>query len=163
MSAIDFEPFAFVPFRDVHTDGVIDLLRGCYAEYGQVLELDTLDDDLPRIEDRYPEPHVFRVLLDQGRVVGTVAVKLGRPGEAELKRVFLDPRLRGRGLGKRLSLWAIAWARENGCSLLHVWSDVLFETAHGLYRSLGGEDTGRRRALGGANDVEEFYFPIRLE
>lgn len=162
MHSIDFEPFAFLPFRDAHTEGVIDLLRRCYGEYGQVLELDTLDDDLPCIPERYPDPHVFRVLLEGKRVVGTVAVKLGSPGEAELKRVFLDAELRGQGLGKRLSLWAIQWARDQGCSLLHVWSDVLFETAHGLYRKLGGEDTGQRRALGGANDVEEFYFPIRL-
>ncbi len=159
---VDFTPFEFVPFGKEHGPSLVSLVRDCYAEYGQVIELETLDADLLCIEEAYPPPRcTFQVLLDGGALIGSVAVKGVNPNEAELKRVFLDRRFRGRGLGKKLSLWAFQWAERQGIKVMNIWSDVLYETAHHLYRRLGAEDTGRRRPLGGRNNVEEFLFVMR--
>jgi len=161
---IDFSPYRFQAFTPEWERPLIALIEGCYAEYGQRIELDTLDDDLHRIEEEYLKAGgAFQVLLDKERLIGSVAVKLKKEGEAELKRVFLDPEYRGKGIGKKLSLWAFGFAAGRGCRMLHVWSDALYETAHHLYRRLGAEDTGKRRRLGGVNDVWERYFawPIR--
>jgi len=170
---VDFTPFRLVPFRrEEHEAGLIALVAACYAEYGQEIELDTLDADLTAVPAAYPPPAcAFRVLLDGKRVVGSVAVKGAVPDAgpdagpegAELKRVFLDRGYRGRGLGKKLSLWAFAWARERGARTMTIWSDALYGTAHRLYRSLGALDTGRRRRLGGINEVEEIRFVMDLE
>ncbi|MHC4941940.1 MAG: GNAT family N-acetyltransferase [Planctomycetota bacterium] len=163
-SAIDFGSLELVPFTREHEDELITLITSCYAEYGQKIELDTLDNDLLQIEESYGRPGCsFRVLLDEGRLIGSVAIKRAEDGEAELKRVFLDEAYRGRGLGKKLSLWAHAWARGQGYRMMHVWSDVLYETAHHLYRGLGARDTKERRELGGMNDVAEFYFEWPIE
>jgi putative acetyltransferase len=161
---LDFAPLRLVPYAPEHEGGVIALLRACYAEYGQVLELDTLDADLLRISELYAPPtHAFHVLLDEGdRVVGTVCVKRTGPDEGQLKRVFLEAGLRGRGLGKRLTLWAFAWARERGVQRMVFWSDVLFETAHALYEHLGARRTGERRHLGGRNECWEYGFVMEL-
>lgn len=157
-------PFRLVPYAPEHQSATIELIRSVYAEYHQVLELDTLDDDLPVIPARYPAPdHAFRVLLDGDRLVGTVAVKQTGEAEAELKRLFLDPTLRGRGLGRALVDWATAFAAGRGARVLHIWSDVTFLRSHKMYRALGAEDTGRTRRLGGRNDVVERYFCKRLE
>ncbi|MBU0754313.1 MAG: GNAT family N-acetyltransferase [Planctomycetes bacterium] len=161
---IDFKPFRLIPFRKEHEKPLIELITGCYLEYGQRIELDTLDNDLLQVEAVYPPPeNTFQVLMDQEKLIGSVAVKRMKPGDLELKRVFLNPAYRGRGLGKKLSLWAHGWAGERGATLLHVWSDVLYETAHHLYRRLGARDTGQRRILGGVNDVAEYYFPWPID
>ena len=52
--------------------------------------------------------------------------------------------------------------RAQGMTRMMFWSDVLFETAHALYRHLGATQTGERRHLGGDNDVWEFGFELEL-
>jgi GNAT superfamily N-acetyltransferase len=159
----EFAPWRLAPFEPRHAESVIGIVAAAYAEHGQVIELDTLDDDLPHVPERYPPPaSVFRVLLDGERVLGSVAVKGHGPREAELKRVFLRPECRGRGVGKRMVLWAFDWARARGYETLHIWSDVNYRVSHALYRRLGAEDTGETRFLGGRNDVLEFHFRKRL-
>lgn len=151
------------PFATEQRDRVIELLRGIYAEYEQVLELDTLDSDLLDLESGYAAPKgTFQVLCDGDEVVATVAVKRKDLSEAELKRVFLHRRLRGTGLGKALVRWAVEWAGAHGVRTLHIWSDTLFDAAHQLYRRIGAEDTGLQRSLGGRNDIYEFYFRLLL-
>ena len=157
-----FGELSLAPFERVHETGVVELLRTVYAEYGQLIELETLDDDLLRIPERYAPPHTFRVLLDGPRVVGSVAVKLHTPERAELKRLFLERERRGRGLGRALVDWAAGWAREQGALGLDIWSDVTYTTSHALYRSLGARENGERRRLGGINDVVELYLRLDL-
>ncbi len=160
---IDFSPFELVPFDPSHEKALIDLIASCYAEYGQKIELDTLDSDLTRIEEVYQPPgSLFRVLLENKKLVGSVAVKHLDGPAAEIKRLFVNPACRGQGLGKKLSLWVYHCAASHGCQSVDIWSDVLYETAHSLYRGLGTEDTGRRRSLGGVNDVDEFHFIWRI-
>lgn len=151
------------PYDDTQRWPVIGLIAGCYMEYGQVLELDTLDADLLRIQDEYAPPaHTFQVLLAGERLVGTVAVRTRDGERCELKRVFLDPALRGRGLGRGLVEWGFAWAHAAGLRTVDIWSDVLYTTAHHLYRRLACDEPGTRRTLGGRNAVDEFYFQKRL-
>ena len=160
---VDFAPYRLEPFRKEHEKAVVALIEACYSEYGQRIELDTLDSDLLRIEETYRAPDgFFRILIAERKVIGTVAMKGLSHDAAELKRVFLDGAFRGRGLGKKLSLWAFARAGEGNCTKVDIWSDVLYETAHHLYRGLGARDTGRRRELGGVNDVDEFCFVLDL-
>lgn len=159
MTVPDFSPYRLVPFAPRYENDLIALIASVYGEYRQVIELDTLDADLREVPRVYAGPDcAFWTLLDGERLIGSVAVKRTAPGEAELKRVFLNPAYRGKGLGKRLVQWAFAWAAARGARTLHIWSDVTYRTSHGLYRALGAEDTGRQRLLGGVNRVEEFYF-----
>ncbi len=161
---IDFTPYELLPFRKEQEEALIALVEKCYAEYGQKIELDTLDADLLRIDEAYPAPRsFFGVLLDKGKLVGSVAVKSKDDNKVELKRLFVDPARRKQGLGKKLSLWAFDWARERRWRAMTIWSDVLYETAHRLYRGLGAEETGQRRVLGGVNNVEELCFEMRLD
>lgn len=165
MTKDPFTPLRLMPFDASYQEAEIDLLTRCYAEYGQRIELETLDEDLLAIPSTYVAPaSTFQILVDRNRLVGSIAVKglVGEEGlanrEAELKRVFLEPDYRGRGLGKALSNWAFAWASAAGYEVMHIWSDVLYETAHGLYRGLGAVETGEIRNLGGINEVKERHF-----
>ena len=163
-SNVDFSPYTLAAFEKPWEEELVALIGACYAEYGQTIELDTLDSDLLKIEEVYSGPgSAFCVLLRGGRLVASVAVKRTGGREAELKRLFVDPGHRRRGLGRKLSLWARGFAEAQGFDVLHVWSDVLYDKAHALYRSLGADDTGKRRSLGGVNSVDEFYFEWRID
>jgi GNAT superfamily N-acetyltransferase len=76
--------------------------------------------------------------------------------------VYVDPRLRGRGLAGRLSAEVIAWARERGASeiLLHVadWN----ESARRVYERLGFEPTGEHMTLPHLPSVVEVEMRMRL-
>ncbi|MDD9899312.1 MAG: hypothetical protein OXU45_09985 [Candidatus Melainabacteria bacterium] len=90
MSANNFEPYKFVDYQDQYQDQLIEMLRKIYAEYDQVIELDSLDADLLEIKTQYYKPSCFKILLDQEKVIASVAVKIAL-GKIELKRGFVDP------------------------------------------------------------------------
>jgi putative acetyltransferase len=63
---------------------------------------------------------------------------------AELKRLWVEPRFRGLGLGRGLVNGAIQWAQAQGCSalVLDTVNEAMPQAAE-LYRSMGFEETGR--------------------
>jgi putative acetyltransferase len=65
-------------------------------------------------------------------------------GAAEMKRLWVEPRFRGHGLGRRLVGSAIDWARAHECSsvVLDTVNEAMPEAAR-LYSSLGFEEITR--------------------
>ena len=63
---------------------------------------------------------------------------------AEMKRLWIEPRFRGHGLGRRLVGRAIDWARAHECSavVLDTVNEAMPEAAQ-LYSSLGFEEITR--------------------
>lgn len=63
---------------------------------------------------------------------------------AEMKRLWIEPRFRGLGLGRALVVRAIEWAREQACSAVVLDTvDEAMPEAAALYRSLRFEETVR--------------------
>lgn len=58
----------------------------------------------------------------------------------EIKRLYVPPAGRGRGVGKALVQYMIDVARGEGATAIRIDSTRNLETAIGLYRSLGFED-----------------------
>ena len=79
---------------------------------------------------------VFLALLD-GRVVGTCAAIVPHPGTVELARLTTDAAWRGRGIGRRLTEEAIAWARRRGARRVILVSSTRLVPALRLYERLG--------------------------
>ena len=127
-----------VLFEDRHAAGVLELIGSVFAEYRLTFEPAGYDADLTRIRDVYiGSGGAFWVLLDGERVVGTVAVVPLSPAEVEIKRVYLDSALRGKGIGSRLVEHAIVWAVQRGHTRATLWSDIKFTRAHVMYERLG--------------------------
>lgn len=132
-------------FEERHTDGVIALIGGVFAEYGLTFDPAGYDADLTRILGTYCRAGgAFWVLEDEGRVVGTIGVTAVSPSEIEIKRVYLDAARRGQGLGRALVEHATTWATERGYTHVRLWSDVKFERSHAMYERLGFARTGLR-------------------
>lgn len=87
--------------------------------------------------DALKRPEVtFVVAREDGRVLGCGAL-VRSAGWAELKRMFVPPAARGRGIGRRILLQLERIAIESGIGLLRLETGVSQLEALALYRSAG--------------------------
>src|SRR5438132_10480775 len=97
---------AIVPFQPSHVDGFRLLVSETLRDFG--FEPDPeLDADL---DDHATAYTALWVAVEGGDVVGSVALRDLGEGTVELKRMYLRPGERGRGLGKQLLALALDWA-----------------------------------------------------
>jgi GNAT superfamily N-acetyltransferase len=151
-----------MPFAPAHAPGVIAVIGTVFAEYGMTFDPDDFDVDLRDVDRNYGAAGgVFFVLLDDGRVVGTVAAVPKSETACEIKRLYLLAPYRGRGQGRALMEHVLGWARAAGFREAIAWSDVRLQTAHIVYDRLGFERIGERQV----DDIDksrELGFAMRL-
>lgn len=152
--------------RDAHDDDGDALLLvlgavfaeypGCLMERGEYPELSYPRSSFTRAGGR------LWVVEDERGVAGCVGI--GAPhgdGLAELKKLYLLPRLRGTGLGKALVARVEDEARKQGASGTHLWSDTRFKTAHAVYERCGYTRSPGVRALGDISQSLEYHYAKR--
>lgn len=146
------------PASDADSAGVIAVIARAYAEYpGCVLDVEREEPALKTPASSFDR---FWVVEEGGRVGGCVGVSLGET--AELKKLYLDAALRGRGLGRELIALVEETARASGAVRIELWSDTRFVTAHAVYERCGYRRTGRTRDLNDLSNSTEFHFEKRL-
>jgi ribosomal protein S18 acetylase RimI-like enzyme len=79
------------------------------------------------------------VAFDGDDPVACGAVRLIGPGTAEIKRMYVAPRARGRGLGRTLLAELERGAAELGCRTVRLDTMAAMAEAGALYRSAGYE------------------------
>lgn len=147
------------PATDADSAGVIGVIGRAYAEYpGCVLDVDREEPALKAPASSFDR---FWVVEDEGQVAGCVALASGDP--AELKKLYLDARLRGRGLGRRLIELVEQAALAGGSRGIELWSDTRFTTAHAVYARCGYRRSGRTRELQDLSNTTEYHFEKSLE
>lgn len=109
--------------------------------------------------------HVLLVAEADGRPVGWLHALVAEYIEAEafvvIAGLVVDKGHRRHGIGRLLMERAEAWAREQGCSVVRLWSTAARAGAHRFYQGLGYahiktqysfvkalDDEGRRRLTG---------------
>ena len=92
----------------------------------------------PRIDN--PANEIWYV-EENGELCGTIAIDGEDLGEnrGHLRWFFLDPRLRGRGLGKELMRRAMEHCDAQGFAETHLWTLKGLDTARALYEAFGFE------------------------
>jgi GNAT superfamily N-acetyltransferase len=101
----------------------------CFQRFQQ--EVDGLPGD-------YASPDGQLLLaIDDDRAVGCVAIRKLGEGVCEMKRLFVQPGYRGKGLGRQLAEAIIAEARRIGYGKMRLDTLASLKEAVGLYRSLG--------------------------
>lgn len=89
------------------------------------------------VDDYRPPGGCFLVLLAGEAVVGCGAVRTLSPGVGELKRMWIAPQARGRGLGAQLLAGLEARATHLGLDVLRLDTNAALSPALGLYSSRG--------------------------
>jgi len=80
----------------------------------------------------------FAVARDgEGQALGIGAVVCAGDGTAELKRMYVPPPLRGRGIAKALLAWLQAQAQCQGCTALRLETGIHQPEALALYERMG--------------------------
>src|SRR3989441_9839802 len=101
---------AIVPFDASHAAAVPDVIGAVFREYAMTFDPSGFDADLTDIRGSYLERGGrFWVLVDDGRVVGTVAVVPAGRGACEVRRLYLLPPDRRRRLGRALMGRGFGW------------------------------------------------------
>lgn len=153
-------PLTVSPASRADAPGVIDLIGRVYAEYRFVYDPRVEVPDLFRFDQHYAAPHgAFFVVREGNVIVGSVGVeRLDDDASAELHRLYLDARLRGRGTGRALVEAVLDWCRARQVRRLVLWSDTRFDQAHRLYVRMGFRRTGERTLPDDLNQTREYGF-----
>ncbi len=83
-----------------------------------------------------PQGRLLLVCVD-GQAAGCVALRPLEAGVCELKRMYVRPLYRGRGLGWTLGQAIVAAAREIGYRRMRLDTEASLTVAQGIYLSLG--------------------------
>jgi putative acetyltransferase len=121
------------PFRPEHIAGFRALVSDTLAEFGF-----TADPELdPDLADPARVYEAVWVAVRGERVAGSVALRRLAPDAVELKRMYLRPEERGRGVGRRLLDMALLWAREHGIRRIALDTTERMTAAVRLYEHYG--------------------------
>jgi ribosomal protein S18 acetylase RimI-like enzyme len=132
------------------TRGDFDLARALVREYAAGLGIDlcfqSFDDELAHLGEMYGPPS-GRLLLaccddeseetEHAEAAGCVALRRLDDGTAEMKRMYVRPAFRGRGIGRMLAVAVLDAAREMGYARVRLDTLPSMGEAQSLYRSLG--------------------------
>ena len=116
-----------------------EIVYSVLDEYGLSPDPDGTDADLADLEGNYwKSAGVFHVVLsDDGALVGCAGLLRLSSAEAEVRKMYLLPAARGRGLGRLLLERLVADARRLGYRSLVLETASVLGEAIALYRSAG--------------------------
>jgi GNAT superfamily N-acetyltransferase len=124
------------------TPSELDAVRRLFREYADWLGVDLcfqgFDEELATLPGRYAPPD-GRLLLarDGAAAVGCIGLRRVDAATGEVKRLYVRPEARGRGLGGELARRVIAAAREIGYRRLVLDTLAPMAEARSLYGALG--------------------------
>ena len=115
------------------------LVRAYLAELPFEIDFQDLDRELAQLDVEYGPPSgaAFVAVDRHGEAVGVVGIRRFADGEAELKRMYLDPAGRGLGGGRALAAAAVEAARALGYRRVLLDTVAWMEAAIATYEGLG--------------------------
>ena len=135
---------------DARGPGGVDEARGLFEAYAASLDVDlcfqNFAAEVAALPGDYAPPRGCLLLAKQASIpVGCVALRpLSREGvdareksAAEIKRLFVQPAVRGTGLGRALAMAVITRARAAGYGEVKLDTLPTMTEARALYRTIG--------------------------
>lgn len=112
-----------------------------------------------------PDSTLYLAADDNGADVGLVAAirHSTEPSTAELISMWVAPSARRSGAGAGLVRRVVDWASESGYRRVELWVTRGNESAEGLYRKLGFDETGDVKPLPSDPCKDELRMRLELE
>jgi len=121
---------------------VAEIRRNLFEGHGLQLEDATPDSaSIVDVAALLEPPQCLYLAEVDGQPAGTCGLKQVSPAVAEIKRMYVDPAVRGHGAGRALLQRVLDDARAAGYQGLRLETAVWMVEAHALYRSCGFVDT----------------------
>lgn len=120
-----------------------NLVFGVLREYGLKPETEGTDADLSDIETNYfKSGGLFEILENaDGKLLGTIGLFPINEETIELRKMYFDASLRGRGFGKKMLERMIETARRKGYKKIYLETASILKEAIGLYEKYGFKPT----------------------
>src|SRR5271170_7747929 len=136
--------------------------RELFLEYAQSLGFSlcfqNFDQELAGLPGDYAPPEGRLLLAEcEGQLAACVALHRLEPGICEMKRLYLRPQFRGKGLGRALAERIIAEARQIGYRRMRLDTvEPVMKDAVAMYRKLGFKEIApyRPNPMAGAMYME---------
>ena len=144
--------------------GRIEQVRALFREYQRWVDepccFAGFERELAELPGEYGPPAGRLLLaLEDGAPAGCAALRPLKSGACEMKRLYVRPAHRGRGLGRRLAEAMVGAARAAGCRTLVLDTLPKMAPAIALYGALGFQPRGPYAA---APTPGALFFELRL-
>jgi putative acetyltransferase len=147
--------------RDARSDEV-DAMRRLLRDYERSIGVDLCFQDFEKELEELPGDYVavtkgaFLVVDNGDDLVGCVALRAFSGESCEMKRLYVDPRARGSGLGRQLVESVLDRARSFGYEKMLLDTLPSMQTAQALYREIGFVETRayRQNPVPGVTSLE---------
>jgi ribosomal protein S18 acetylase RimI-like enzyme len=121
---------------------LLSIVRELFNEYASSLDFDlcfqNFDKELTELPGKYAPPDGRLIVAMNGtNVAGCVALRNLTKGICEMKRLYVRPEFRGKGIGKELVKVIIEEAKKIGYTHMRLDTVPAMKEAIALYRSIG--------------------------
>lgn len=131
-----------IEFADASSPPLLDVARELFREYQAAIQVDLcfqgFERELAELPGAYAPPAGRLVVaLVDGVVAGCGALRPLEPGVAELKRMWVRPAFRGRGLGRAIAEVLLRAADDLSYRAVRLDTLASMKAAQALYVDLG--------------------------
>lgn len=128
--------------KKASTESDIQIARQLLEEYGELrcydIALGDYEKEMAGLPGEYAEPRgCFLLAFHEDEPAGCVALRRRSDDVCEMKRLYVKPECRGKGMGRALVDELIKEARGKGYSLIRLDTHPWMREAEELYRSVG--------------------------
>ena len=114
------------------------LFREYVGSLTEDISFQNVDDELAGLPGKYARPGgVVLIARDGKQAAGAVAYRMVEPGVCEMKRLYIRPAFRGKGVARELANELIDDARQQGYRTMLLDTLESMSAARALYRDLG--------------------------
>jgi putative acetyltransferase len=144
MTMMQYNNFIIRPWQPNDRDVVFNLIASILAEYGLGSERCGADEDVEKVEEFYVQTGgEFWVIEWDDQIVGTAAYYPIQRGNnaVEIRKMYLIPDVRGKGLGKFLLKELENKIKSQGFKEIYLETATVLKEAVKLYESCGYQQT----------------------